>query len=88
MLTTWLMLCLGIRINFHQSGMIARFSMIELFKTLGAGVLLWLLSSWLMDQFITRYAPLSERYEAGKYEFTENIYNLRACRNEMNDQVM
>jgi len=77
----------GIRINFRQSGMLGRFSLVELFKTMGAGVLLWLLSTWLMDQLITRFAPLAERYEVGKYEFTENIYNLRACRNEMNDQI-
>ena len=32
--------------------------------------------------------PLAERYETHKYEYTENMYNLRCSRDEFNDRVI
>ena len=42
----------------------------------------------MLGQVATRYLPLAERYETHKYEYTENIFNLRASRDEFNDRVI
>jgi hypothetical protein len=47
---------------------------------MAVGFMLMTLASWMLGQVATRYLPLAERYETHKYEYTENIYNLRASR--------
>ena len=57
-------------------------------QTIAVGFMLMTLASWMLGQVATRYLPLAERYETHKYEYTENIFNLRASRDEFNDRVI
>jgi len=78
----------GIRLEFYQEGMLGRFNVVVFLQTAAAGLFLTTIASWIMSQVITRFVPLAERYEAAKYEYTENLYNLRESRNMYNDRVI
>eukprot|EP00286_Rhodomonas_abbreviata_P017668 CAMPEP_0181319172 /NCGR_PEP_ID=MMETSP1101-20121128/17422_1 /TAXON_ID=46948 /ORGANISM="Rhodomonas abbreviata, Strain Caron Lab Isolate" /LENGTH=365 /DNA_ID=CAMNT_0023426739 /DNA_START=451 /DNA_END=1548 /DNA_ORIENTATION=+ len=78
----------GIRIIFLQQGKLGCFSVVAFFQTLAAGFFITATTTWLMGQIVTRYIPLAERYEVAKYEYTENINNIRQSMNLMNDRVL
>jgi len=78
----------GVYVRVLHSGMLVRFSLVEMLQTIAVGFMLMTLSSWVLGQVATRYLPLAERYETHKYEYTENIFNLRASRDEFNDRVI
>jgi len=78
----------GIYVRVWHEGMLVKFCLVEMLQTLAIGFMLMTLSSWVLGQVATRYLPLAERYETHKYEYTENIFNLRASRDEFNDRVI
>lgn len=78
----------GVYIRVLHEGQLGQFSYVYLLMSLSIGFMLTSLASWIVGYVATRYLPLSERYETHKYEYTENIYNLRASRAEFNDRVI
>jgi len=77
----------GIRVTFKQDGLLGHFSWLALLRTLTIGFMLFTLIGLLLDAICTRFMPLAYKYEDAKYEFTENIYNLREALNMTNDQM-
>mmetsp|Transcript_39944 Transcript_39944/g.93895 ORF Transcript_39944/g.93895 Transcript_39944/m.93895 type:complete len:465 (-) Transcript_39944:45-1439(-) len=78
----------GVRVVLVQQGRLGRFSLLALLHTLAAGFFITALAAWVMAQIVTRWIPLAERYEAAKYEYTENINNIRQSMNIYSDQVL
>ena len=78
----------GVYVRVLHEGQLVSFSMVETLQTLAIGFMLMYLSSWIVAQVATRWLPLADRYETHKYEYTENIYNLRVSRDEFNDRVI
>jgi hypothetical protein len=73
----------GIRVTFKQDGLLGHFSWLALLRTLTIGFMLFALIGFLLDAICTRFMPLAYKYEDAKYEFTENIYNLREVRRKL-----
>lgn len=78
----------GIRLVFKLDGVAGMFSWLACLRTLVTGMLLLWVVTWALDMVATRFLPLSYKYEAAKYEFTENLYNMRASRQIQNDKVL
>jgi len=78
----------GVYVRVRHEGHLEKFSLVAMLQTMTIGFMLMTLSSWVLAQVATRYLPLAERYETHKYEYTENIFNLRASRDEFNDRVI
>lgn len=71
----------GMRVSFKQDGQLGSFSLLAFFRTLTVGMMIFALITWSLDIVCTRFMPVSHKYEEAKYEFTENIYNLREVQN-------
>eukprot|EP00283_Hemiselmis_rufescens_P008693 CAMPEP_0173424138 /NCGR_PEP_ID=MMETSP1357-20121228/4133_1 /TAXON_ID=77926 /ORGANISM="Hemiselmis rufescens, Strain PCC563" /LENGTH=408 /DNA_ID=CAMNT_0014387313 /DNA_START=30 /DNA_END=1252 /DNA_ORIENTATION=- len=78
----------GVRVVFKQDGMLGAFSWLSVMRTLVTGMLLFAILSWAIDTITTRYLPLAERYEDAKFEFTENLYNMRQADQLEKDKVL
>ena len=78
----------GLRVVFVIEGEFASVSLVRIFVTLCITAFLLQLASWCIIQIATRFLSVSERYEAAKYEYTENVYNLRQSINTFQDQVI
>eukprot|EP00282_Hemiselmis_andersenii_P040503 CAMPEP_0172063438 /NCGR_PEP_ID=MMETSP1043-20130122/9572_1 /TAXON_ID=464988 /ORGANISM="Hemiselmis andersenii, Strain CCMP441" /LENGTH=416 /DNA_ID=CAMNT_0012723419 /DNA_START=74 /DNA_END=1321 /DNA_ORIENTATION=+ len=78
----------GVRVVFKQDGMLGAFSWLSVMRTLVIVMLLFAILTWAIDTVATRYLPLAERYEDAKYEFTENLFNMRQANMLEKDQVL